>query len=102
MAHSEVKRIQLDSAGLLPCYENHKATWHALALKADRHAREALSSPLPDDVVEYLLPALSVEKEFGLCLGKARLTGKKWYSLFAEYILHQEWKNVLAGRAPTP
>lgn len=102
MAHSEFKRIQLDNAGLLPCYDAHNKIWHELALKADRHAREALSSPLPDDVVDYLLPALSVQTEFSLCLGNARLSGKKWYLYFAEYILHREWGNVIAGRKTTP
>lgn len=97
MAHSEYKRIQLESTELLGCYTKHEATWRELALLADRHARDRLSDPLPDDVVDYLLPMLTVEQEFRRCLG-GKLSAKKWYLYFAEYILHCQWSNILAAR----
>lgn len=98
MAFSEVKRLQLQDAGLLGCYKQHKGLWGDMALEADKATRQYLSSPLQDDIVEHLLPALRVRPEFRACIGQTAVRADKWYRYFAEYILHEQWGSVLAAR----
>jgi len=101
MALSEVKRLALQDAGLLDCYLRHQAVWRGMALVADQNARGYLGDPLPDDVVELLLPALRVHDDFRTCIGNTSVRADKWYRYFAEYVLHLEWGHVVSMRPAT-
>lgn len=100
MGFSEVKRMELTEAGLLKDYDKHIDLWRAMALEADRAMRVYLPSPLPDDVVEFLYPALKVSDKFREYLSRTSVRADKWYRTFADYILYKEWNHVLAARKP--
>ena len=68
-----------------------------MANLAYKQAVEAVTpSPEPDDVVDYLLPALRITPEFRQCKSEAggALGAQKWYVYFADYILNRAWKQI--------
>jgi len=100
MAFKEYERIELHDKGLLGCYDKHEALWIKMAALAYRQAVEAVTpDPEPDDVVDYLLPALRISPEFRQCKSDAggALGAQKWYVYFADYVLKKAWDQIHEG-----
>jgi len=100
MGFSEVKHLQLQDANLLGDYDNHRNLWQDMAVTADKSTRAYMGAvaPLPDDVVESLLPAVRLNPVFREILFNTQYRADKWYRCFSEYILHREWESVLKAR----
>lgn len=97
MAFTEFERVELSNAGLLACYEKHQTLWTEMADLAHKQAVDSVSdTPEPDDVVDYLLPALRIKQEFRQCKSDAggALGAQKWYRYFADYILNRSWPQI--------
>lgn len=98
MAFTEFEKVELENAGLLECYDEHQTLWAEMAeLAYDQAVDSVTSEPDPDDVVDYLLPALRIKQEFRQCKSEAggALGAQKWYRYFADYILKKSWPQII-------
>ena len=98
MALTAAKVRDLEDRGFPRLYEEHRGLWKTKAREAYAYAK-ALVGPTgepvrPDDVLELLVPALVISKEFRRFLDDSRLTQKYWRTYFGEYILDRLWQDL--------
>jgi hypothetical protein len=98
MALTAAKVKDLEDKGFPQLFDDHRDLWEAKAREAYAYA-EGLVDPTgepvrPDDVLELLVPALVLAKEFRDFLEEGRLTQKYWRTYFGEFILDQFWNDL--------
>jgi hypothetical protein len=98
MALTAAKVRDLEDRGFLRLFDEHRGLWETKAREAYTYA-EALLAPTgepvrPDDVLELLVPALVLSKEFRTFLDDNRLTQKYWRTYFGEYVLDRLWQDL--------
>jgi hypothetical protein len=98
VALTAAKAKDLEDKGFLALFAKHKALWEEKAKEAYDYATTLVAGtgePVrPDDVLELLVPALVLVKEFREFLEDGRLTQKYWRTYFGEYILDQLWGDL--------
>jgi hypothetical protein len=98
MALTAAKVKDLEDKGFVDLFTDHPQLWEAKAKEAYRYAKNLVTptgEPVrPDDVIELLVPALVLAKEFRDFLEDSHLTQKYWREYFGEYILDRLWEDL--------
>jgi hypothetical protein len=93
MALSAYKSVRLEAAGLIKFFEDEEGLWRSMAEHALRYANdfvgEANEDVRPEDVIEVLVPALSVSEKLRARL--AKMPQQYWYLWFGELIIDRLW-----------
>lgn len=88
---------RLERAGLVPLFNDHRATWFGYARRVYRFVREnfpAESVVRMDDVAESLLPLISVEQILTDYLAANKLRQKYWTVDFSSLIVDHCWEEI--------
>lgn len=96
MALSAYKSVRLEAAGLVKFFKEEEALWLSMAEHALRYANEfvteAQEDVRPEDVIEVLVPALSVSEKLRSKL--AKMPQQYWYLWFGELIVDRLWDKL--------
>lgn len=92
--------LKLEDAELVQYFDNNQADFLALAKKMYDLVKDLYpdDTPIrPDDVADYILPALKSDEEFRHKLANDGLTQKYWYQHFTDLIIDRCWAEISAG-----
>lgn len=102
MALTAEKVKDLTDKGFVRLFDEHRALWETKAKEAFEYASQLVADagePIrSDDVVQLLVPALVLVKEFRAFLDANRLTQKYWRTYFGEYVLDRLWNDLVSSK----
>ena len=97
MSLDTYKLHKLVAKGFDTLYEEHSEKWNKMVEKAAESVKACVSDGEPiraGDVVATVEHGIRVSKEFDNHLGTKRLTQQYWATMFAEYIVEQNYPHA--------
>ena len=98
MALTALKVEDLTDKGFMELFDDHRELWKTKAQEAyaytEKFIVEAGQPVRPDDVINLLVPAVELSKEFRAFLDEKRLTQKYWRVNFVELVLDRLWTEL--------